>query len=295
MSNTLIMIPVFNGCEHIKRSLDSCLKQTLTSEVWVVDNQSTDSTQKIVNEYEDSFDNIKMVINENNLGRNGNLNRCIDLFMDSEYKYLKFLFSGDELPSDSINIVEIIFTNNDGLSIVNGLYIFNNGKSRKSSGKYFSSDCRVGIDVLVEQGVFPSASTGTLNSVTYSKQGIGDLRSNPLFLGIGMFHNDILLNNGDIYYTNNVLGIFNLESHSSFDKQFEYLYKYEYAFVKMFGLQSSKKYYSVQRYKSLEHKIAEQLVVDIIKIGKFKLLFSVIFKLVFQKFITAIEKLKKYK
>ena len=51
-TKTLIMIPVYNAEEFIVRTLESCLDQTLLTEIWVVDNCSTDNTQEIVKSYE---------------------------------------------------------------------------------------------------------------------------------------------------------------------------------------------------------------------------------------------------
>ena len=277
-SNTLIIIPVFNGANNIHKSLDSCLIQSIKSQILVLDNCSIDNTQSIVQSYSKENDNIKLIVNKINLGRVGNLNTSLDYFMESKYKYLKFLFSGDELMTNSIRIVEDIFTKHNGLSMVNGLYIFNNGKTNQKVAKYFPEDRRVGVSELVKLGVYPSASTGTLNSVTYSKQGIGNLRLNPVFLGIAMFHNKILLNNGDIYYTNNIVGIFNLDAHKSFDNQFDYLYKYEYAFSKLHGLEESKVFFSKYEYDKICLNIATQLIAECLSVGKTKLLLLLVYE-----------------
>lgn len=289
-SNTLIIIPVFNCADNIHKSLDSCLIQSIRSQILVLDNCSTDNTQPIVQSYSKVNDNIKLIINERNLGRIGNFNASLDYFMESKYKYLKILFSGDELVVDSIKIPEGIFTKHEGLSMVNGLYTFNYGKTKREVAKYFPEDRRVGVKELVEIGVYPSSATGTLNSVTYSKQGIGDLRSNPLFLGIGMFHNDILLNNGDIYYTNNVLGIFNLEVHKSFHKQYDYLYIYEYAFTKLYGLENSEKFFSKSEYDKVRLSIALQVIMECFSIGKTKLLIKVMHHLLVKLYFKIISK-----
>ena len=221
-SKTLIMIPVYNGEKFISKTLDSCLSQTLPTEIWVVDNCSTDETLNIVTKYTKENADVKLIVNNENYGRVGNMNRCLDLFISSQYEYIKFIFCGDELLEDSIELVEKIFLSNDDLSMVNGCYVFN-GKNHSSIGSNpFSKNRRVEIQELIEKGVYPSSATGTFNSLTYSKKGIGEYRFNPLFLGISMFHNDILYTNGDIYYTNEVVGIFNVEAHASFHKQFDY-------------------------------------------------------------------------
>lgn len=289
-SNSLIIIPVFNGAKNINKSLDSCLTQSTRSQILVLDNCSTDNTQSVVRSYCKINDNIKLVINERNLGRVGNLNASLNYFMESKYKYLKFLFSGDELVPDSIKIAEEIFSKNDGLSMVNGLYVFNYGNTKKEEAKYFPKDRRVGVKELVELGVYPSSATGTLNSVTYSKKGIGDFRVNPIFLGISMFQNNILLNNGDIYYTNNVVGVFNLDAHKSFYKQYDYLYRYEYAFTKLYGLENAKKFFSKSEYDKVKLSIALQIIMQCLSIGKTKLLIKVMHQLFVKLYLKVISK-----
>ena len=110
-SKTLIIIPVFNGADYIKKSLESCLIQTLKTHILVVDNCSIDNTQQIVKDYAKKNNCIKLIVNKRNHGRIGNLNVCLDHFMNSQYKYLKLLFVGDELVENSIEIVENIFLN----------------------------------------------------------------------------------------------------------------------------------------------------------------------------------------
>lgn len=276
---TLVVIPVFNADQYIKVSIESCLYQSSSTEVWVIDNCSTDQTQKIVKSYEDKYNNVKLIINDKNYGRIGNFNICLDIFMNGKYDYLKILFSGDELAKDSIRIVEDIFTKHPGLSMVNGLYVFNDGLNKRVVGKKTEKSCRVSKNELIKEGLYPSSATGTLNSVTYSKKGIGDYRLNSLFLGIAMFHNNILLNNGDIYYTNNVVGIFNLDAHNSFELQFNYLYRYEYAFSKLSGLNAAKDLFLQSEFEKVELNTATQLLVECIRIGKWKLVVNVLLEI----------------
>ena len=82
-TKTLIMIPVYNAEEFIVRTLESCIDQTLLTEIWVVDNCSTDNTQGIVKSYEKKETRVRLIINNQNYGRVGNWNRCLDLFMHS--------------------------------------------------------------------------------------------------------------------------------------------------------------------------------------------------------------------
>ncbi|EAI7268447.1 TPA: glycosyltransferase family 2 protein [Campylobacter lari] len=63
-----IVMPVYNVEKHIKRSLESCINQTLAEiEIVIVDDCGTDSTMSIVNDYIKQDPRIKIVKNPENL------------------------------------------------------------------------------------------------------------------------------------------------------------------------------------------------------------------------------------
>ena len=73
-----VCIPVFNGENYIKESINSVLRQTEKNfELIVVDNCSTDHTLEIVATYNDT--RINVFKNTTNLGSIRNFNRCIEL------------------------------------------------------------------------------------------------------------------------------------------------------------------------------------------------------------------------
>lgn len=73
-----VCIPVYNGSEYIKESIDSVLAQTYKNfELIVCDNCSTDNTGEIVRNYNNP--GIRYVRNQKNLGGVGNANRCLEL------------------------------------------------------------------------------------------------------------------------------------------------------------------------------------------------------------------------
>jgi glycosyltransferase involved in cell wall biosynthesis len=71
-----ICIPVFNGEATIRKTIDSIINQTYKNlEIIIVDNCSTDSTVKIVREFQDS--RIRLILNEIHLPcAENNWNRC---------------------------------------------------------------------------------------------------------------------------------------------------------------------------------------------------------------------------
>ncbi len=95
-----IFIPVFNtGRQTLQQTVDSIIKQTkLPDCVWIVDNHSTDDTLNV--EFGQEFtDKVEVIVtrNESNLGRVKNWNKCLELFSESKYDAMKFIFAGDTL------------------------------------------------------------------------------------------------------------------------------------------------------------------------------------------------------
>ncbi len=75
-----IVLPVYNGEEYLKISIDSCIQQTYQNwELLIVDDCSTDSTSQIAKEYAKKDNRIHYYKNEKNLRLPRNLNRGFSL------------------------------------------------------------------------------------------------------------------------------------------------------------------------------------------------------------------------
>ncbi|MDO5124604.1 MAG: glycosyltransferase family 2 protein [Eubacteriales bacterium] len=75
-----IVLPVYNGEEFLRESLDSIIDQTYKNwELLILDDCSTDNTPVIANEYATKDDRIKYIRNEKNLKLPGNLNKGFSL------------------------------------------------------------------------------------------------------------------------------------------------------------------------------------------------------------------------
>lgn len=73
-----VCIPTYNSALTLGETLESILAQSYVNlEIWVVDNASTDQTIKIAKTYKDK--RIKIHINQQNIGAEGNFNTCIGL------------------------------------------------------------------------------------------------------------------------------------------------------------------------------------------------------------------------
>lgn len=90
-----VCIPVYNGSKYLKECLDSIASQTLSDfELLIVDDQSTDRSVEIAENFARSDRRARVVKNQQNLGLVGNWNRCIEL---SSGNWVKFVFQDDLL------------------------------------------------------------------------------------------------------------------------------------------------------------------------------------------------------
>jgi glycosyltransferase involved in cell wall biosynthesis len=91
MPKLSICIPVYNGADFIRESIDSVLSQDFQDfELVLVDNQSTDDTLSIIRSYED--DRIKTFINDSNIGMVPNWNKTLEYALG---EYIKVLPADD--------------------------------------------------------------------------------------------------------------------------------------------------------------------------------------------------------
>ena len=88
-------LPVFNSAERIERCLRAVLAQNVPSrEILVVDNSSTDDTVARARRLLDGVPGARLVVNDRNLGRIENWNRCLEL---ASGQFLRFALVNDVL------------------------------------------------------------------------------------------------------------------------------------------------------------------------------------------------------
>lgn len=74
-----IVMGIYNCEKYLKDSIESIISQTYTNwELIMCDDGSKDNTYKIAKEYENRYNNIKVLKNEKNMGLNYTLNKCIE-------------------------------------------------------------------------------------------------------------------------------------------------------------------------------------------------------------------------
>jgi len=107
--SVLVCIPTHNSQDGISETVKSVLNQDFVDfDILIVDNKSSDRTVEVIEQLKKNLDRegrIRIVQNEENLGRVGNWNRCLELFLQSNHEYLKFLFTGDILYEQCLSIL----------------------------------------------------------------------------------------------------------------------------------------------------------------------------------------------
>lgn len=123
--DVLVCVPTYNSEDSIEITLRSILGQTSTRfGILVADNGSTDQTVSIARRIQGEWGSERFHIHENarNFGRIGNWNRCVELFLEGRYAYLKFVFAGDTLEPRALEVLQSIFDQNKELGLAAAAY-----------------------------------------------------------------------------------------------------------------------------------------------------------------------------
>ena len=96
-----VCIPVYNNADYIGETIDSILAQTYQNlELIMVDDNSTDHSYQVLQDYAKKDERVKIYKNETNLGMSGNWNRCLELCSGD---VMKLVCADDLLSPDIIN------------------------------------------------------------------------------------------------------------------------------------------------------------------------------------------------
>ena len=160
MNRLTIAIPNFNGGEKLKRAVTSCklIKMPQNEfDILVVDNKSTDNSFEIIDELKKEFPNLRVIKNQENVGRIQNWNVCIK---NCNSKYMTFLFIND-LISKHNNIEQIIeiLDSDDSISLSLSPVIKKENTTEYLKRKYFDNPVKCSSKKIAEyslkRGLFP--------------------------------------------------------------------------------------------------------------------------------------------
>lgn len=130
-----ILIPVYNREKIILETLHSAVNQTYKNvEIIVVDNKSTDNTFEILKVFAESYPNVKVYQNEENIGPVRNWKKCLDY---ATGEYAKILWSDDLITPDFIEkTLPYLIDHEDVGFVFTGTEIFNDDTGQRSKA-YF--------------------------------------------------------------------------------------------------------------------------------------------------------------
>ncbi|MCU0416116.1 MAG: glycosyltransferase [Cytophagaceae bacterium] len=110
-----ICIPTYNSGALVQYAIESALNQNFNDyEILIVDDCSSDTTFEEVTKFA-TYDKIRIVKNDINLGLTANWERCLHL---ANGKYISFLHPDDECEPTFLSSIYTILTENDSIGIV---------------------------------------------------------------------------------------------------------------------------------------------------------------------------------
>lgn len=117
-----VAMAVFNGEKYIREQLDSIFSQTRpVDEIVIVDDGSTDDTVKIIRETAKSHPEIRLVLNEKNLGYKQNFCKAMSLVQGD----ITFLCDQDDKwEPEKVQVMMRIFEENTNVQVLASSFMF---------------------------------------------------------------------------------------------------------------------------------------------------------------------------
>lgn len=256
---TLVAIPAFNCRDAIASSLESCARQTAPCDVFVVDNCSTDDTPAIAERFVRRDGRFRLFVNERNLGRVGNWNRCLELLAEHGHDVIHLLFAGDTLEPECVARARQAFAEHPRAGAVFWPYAFiRDGETTVT--RVFEGSRYIPPAELDELNILGGSILGAIVCNAYSREAIGDVRFNEAFVGKHDFDLRILRGRGAVYLTE-VLSRFHVEHHRTFaSAEHNFRVQLEACLNRAAALEAMKPELPALRYKELRAAIIADAV-----------------------------------
>ena len=168
-----VCIPVFNGEEHIRLSIESVLCQTEKNfELLIVDNCSSDNTLEIAASYKDP--RIKIFKNTSNIGSINNFNRCIEL---SQGEYFVLLPHDDLLLPTALKTFSKALIADPKIGLSYSSYYIINGNGEQNGFRMVASEDKImsSEDAIKEMIIYGSPIQCTMvRTKLFSSLGLFD-------------------------------------------------------------------------------------------------------------------------
>lgn len=125
-----VIVPVYNTAKYLSKCLDSIINQDFNDyEIIIINDGSTDDSNKIINKYVEKYSNIK-AFNKQNGGLSSARNLGIE---KSNGKYLMFIDSDDYIEKTMIKkMYENIQENKSDIVVCEFSYVYDDGRKIRS-------------------------------------------------------------------------------------------------------------------------------------------------------------------
>ncbi len=144
-----IIVPVYNVEKYLNKCINSIINQTYKNiEIIIINDGSTDNSEKIIKEYLKKEDRI-IYIRKKNGGLSSARNAGIEV---ANGEYICFVDSDDWIGPNYIkDNIEAIENNNSDMSICNIVYIYDDGTIKKRTPKIKQSECISAREAIKEE------------------------------------------------------------------------------------------------------------------------------------------------
>jgi glycosyltransferase involved in cell wall biosynthesis len=178
-----IIIPIYNTQEYLEKCIDSCLNQSFDKECYeiiLINDGSTDNSQKIIDRYSQQYKNIRVSIQQNqglSLARNNGIKIA-------RGQYIWFVDSDDWIEQNSLDVMHRVIAEYNPDMVAFGAKNFIAGTlSHERPISYPGRSMYSGVDLL-EMNTFKTCSTFYLYSRDF-------LNRNELNFYPGIYHEDV--------------------------------------------------------------------------------------------------------
>jgi GT2 family glycosyltransferase len=133
-SRIAVVVPNWNGVDHLAECLDSLLTQSVPVRVIVVDNGSVDGSLKLLEEYK----GLEVILNEENEGFTGGVNPGFQRAIDDGLKYVATLNNDAVADKDWLKELVAVLDKNPRAGIATSKILNGKGQKIDSTGDYLT-------------------------------------------------------------------------------------------------------------------------------------------------------------
>lgn len=132
--DTAVVVPNWNGADHLGACLDALLAQSFPARIIVVDNGSTDSSLKLLEKYS----GLEVILHDENKGFAGGVNAGFRRALDDGMKYVATINNDAVADERWLEHLAAALDKNPKAGIVTAKILTADGKEIDSTGDYLT-------------------------------------------------------------------------------------------------------------------------------------------------------------